>query len=229
MATAQTSELEIHLKDGLCKVIEGTARRTYFSTSEAVGLALLGMNQGSVTTSVKWMDFLASKGLAFGATGKESFTIMVIPEKEREISYQRGSGASLRLKVTYPQLIMAVRMINEKVNKTMFFVLKAGEEKKLTITSTSNVMAPFSYGNVYEHGGVCWGNTVIKDIVHPADVEGAFFESAFNGDLFHSSTWGGRDASFPELVERTGGKLPVPVAGQFTKSMVGVVQDIGRS
>jgi hypothetical protein len=224
----QSSDLEIHVTEGMCKVIEGPARRTYFSTSEAVGLALLGMTRGSTASTAKWNDFLATNGVAFGSNDKDSFTIMVLPEKERSIVYMRDH-TKVDLKATFPPMVMAVRMIHGKVNKAMFFMLKLGEEKKLTISSTASVLAGFPFGNVYEHGGVCWGTHGIGDLTQPQDVEEAFFGSGFNGDLWYPHNWDGDDTNIQVLVTRTHGKLPTVTNRSYTNSIAGVVQEIGRS
>jgi hypothetical protein len=222
------NQMEIHVQnDGMCRVISGVARKTFTSTSEAVGLVLLGMNQGSLSSAVKWVDFLASKGLAFGSTNKDTFTIMVLPEQERVVQYHRND-TKRELKATFPPMVMAVRMSDQTLRKAMFFMLKAGSEKKLSVTSAEGTLAVFPYGNVYDHGGVCWGNTSVRDIHHPSEVEGAFFGSAFNGDLFYPSYWGGSEGNLPGVVERCDGELPAPRSDRYTKTIVQVVQEIGR-
>lgn len=221
------TELEIHVKkDGRVKVFEGPERRVFHSTEEAVGLALLKLNPEQVHTEAKWVDFLPQKGIAIGTVGNKSLTLLACPPVERTVTIRRGSETETEHKIHTPALLFATRFERGRLVKSMLFVIKKEFEKRLTVASTDPaVLAPFPYGNVYTHGGICWGTTRTQDLAHPSEVEGAFFGSGFNTDLF-TTACGGGDRSFHAMIERTKGVLPVPTT--YTKAVANVAQDIAR-
>ena len=221
-------EMEIHITpDGLCKVIQGKSRRVFYSTEEAIGLALLKINPAQVGPTVNWIDFLDSKGLAIGAVGDKALTLLTVPAKERTLPWRRGT-ISRELKVTMPPLLIATRFIKGRLNKAQIWLIRPGFEEKLSTASSDPCLSPFPYGNVYNTGIICWGTTVIRDISHPNEVEGVFFHSGFNGDLWSGGALGITETTLPDLVTRVEGKLPVPATSAFTKSVSAVAQDITR-
>ena len=95
-ATTTLPEMEIHLTNGLCKIIQGNARRVFYSTEEAVGLALLKLHGvNNIAREMCWVDFLSTKGLAVGMAGNKVFTLLTIPANKRTITYAHyGSDLS---------------------------------------------------------------------------------------------------------------------------------------
>ena len=214
-------QLEIHLNGDTCKVIEGAAKRTYFSTPEAVGLALLRIDTSTVAAAnLKWTDFLASNGVAFGAMGNKVLTLFVTPTKQRTISY---AGVPTRqFLVNLPPMLYAVCMTGGRFSNAKIYIINPVQVNKLSITGTNNTLATFPYGNVYSDGRVCWGSTKVSEITRPQDVEEAFFGSTFNGDLWYMGGSGG----LPAMVEATKGVLTLP--SSFPKSVAGVAAEITR-
>lgn len=222
-------ELQIHIKDGKCKVIEGAAKRVFWSTEEAVGLALLKLNPTlQATISVPWQDFLAARGVAFAAAGDKSLNLIVYTNQKRTIQFRRGSGVGQELVIKLPPLLVATSFKDNHLVKTQLWVIKPGMENRLSTTSTDATLCPFPYGNVYSHGGVCWGTTLIRDLRQPGEVVDAFFNSGFNGDLYTASYLGIRDVQLPDLIARVGEDLPVPPATMYTKSVATMAQEINR-
>lgn len=219
-------DLEIHLKNGICKVIEGPARRTYFSTEEAVGLALLKFNPDNVQVNLSWQDFLSTKGVAFAAQGNKSILLMTTPGKERTIGVGRDSRTTMT--VMMPPILFALKLQGRILVKSLIYVIKAGVEGTLRVTQTDATLCPFPYGNVYTHGGVCWGSTNTRNITSPSEVEDLFFGSTFNGDLCYLSATGVAEHSLIDLHRRVGKALPVPTSGHYNKSVAQVAQDIVR-
>ena len=228
--------MEIHIKDGQCKVIEGEARRVYFTTEEALGLAMLRLNPhvAGGTVALDWADFLGDRGVAMALSGNRALALMRYPATTRSIQYHRGTGSSLDFAVTTPPLLVAAAFVAQKLVKTQLWVIKAGFEDKLSVTGTDNVLSMFPYGNVYSHGGICWGSTPLKDIHQPNEVVGAFFSSGFNGDLYTPSYMGVSEQvllSYLQRITANGtktGVLNLPIETAYVKSVAAVVQDISR-
>ena len=201
-------ELEIHIdKQNICKVIQGEARRVFYSTPEAIGLALLKINPAEHHAQVDWVDFLATHFVAFAAQENKSLTLFFMPSQQRTITHGRD-GASQEYVTTFPHLLFGVRMTAGVMTKTSVWVIQPNMERKLSLASRDLVLCAFPYGNVYDHGGVCWGTTQTQDIRHPQDVVEFFFRSAFNGDLFHAST--GQARTLPAMITQSKGILPLP-------------------
>jgi hypothetical protein len=224
-----SEKLEILIENGLCKVIEGAARRTYFSTEEAVGLALLKHNPNNQAVNVAWQDFLRTKGLAFTAQGNKCLTIMTYPSQAKTIRCGRG-GEEREMVVKFPPLLFAMKLQGKTLVRSSIWCIKAGFEGRLSLDSADPCLAPFPYGNVYNHGGVCWGSTDIRNVRHPQEVEDLFFGSVFNGDLMHlGSNVGAPDAlTMTQLFTKFKENIPAPVATSYTASMEGVARDLVR-
>lgn len=226
-------QLEIHIKDGKCKVFEGPSRRVFFATEESIGLALLRLNPSSMTGAVDihWQDFLADRGVAMALSGDRVLTMLLYPSQKRTIQYIRGETRE-DYTLTFPTLLMAVSFRAGRMEKSQLWCVKPGMEKKLSTGSSDPALAMFPYGNVYAHGGICWGTTPIKDIRQPSDAIEAFFNSGFNGDLYspgmlvEGRTATGR-GSLHELL-RSKIELPGIVDTMYTKPVDAVAQDINR-
>ena len=228
--------LEIHIKDGQCKVIEGIGRRVFRTTEEALGLALLRLNPATATGNIalNWTDFLADRGVAMALSGDRALTLLKYPSFTRSIVYRRGDSETQNYNITFPPLLWAMSFRTGRLVKSQLWAIKAGMESRLSTTGTENVLACFPYGNVYAHGGVCWGTTRLTDVRQPGDVHETFFASEFNGDLYTRSYIGVRDEGLQGYLHRitNGGQatgiLNQPVESTFTTSVSAVTQDIAR-
>ncbi len=220
--------IEIHIKDGICKVIEGLSRRVTFTTEESVGLALLKINPSQQAGVIKWNDHLLTRGVAIGVAGAKTYSIWVIPAQDRTIDWRRNER-SQQLKVTLPACLMGTVFNGGTLGKATLWVIKPGLESKLTASLQDGCLVAWPYGNIYTHGGVCWGTTSTRDIHTPQEIEDAFFRSGFNGDLWYAgSACGVGEATLPDLVKRVGAVIPVPAATAYTKSVASMVQELGR-
>lgn len=221
-------DMDVSIKGSQCKVIYGPAKRVIYTTEEALGLALLGLNENNSSgQTFDWMDFLQSHGLAICCRGTKSMTIHLSPSKMRTILYTvSSSGAGEKLVMTTPPLLITSVFDNKRLVNSGMFVVKAGLEHKLSVTLQEAVLAHFPYGNVHNHGGICWGHAATADIKNPIDVEESFFNSAFNHDLFDPASCGVVDASLGTMVKRTEGILPSPV--NFRVSIDQIIQGMGR-
>ena len=210
-------DMEIHMTNGVVKIIEGPARRTYHSTPEAVGLALLKLRPNE-TSNVAWQDFLTTKGVAFAAQGTRALTLLVLPVAMRTMRWGRDSTPA-ELKVKMPSLLFAIKFEGRTLSRSSLWVIKPGQEGHLITTGTDHILCPFPYGNVYNHGGICWGTTDIRSFNHPSEVEDAFFGSIFNGDLLALNVIGAFEHSMADLVRRVKEDLPAPTKDNYTKSV----------
>jgi len=221
------TKMEIHVgEDGLCKIFQGKSRRVFHSTGELVGLALLGIKPEQTNAgTIHWTDYLAKKGLAFGALGNKAITLQICPTHKRTITW-KIDNRTRELEVEFPNLLFAIRFVNGSLNKTGIWVIQPGFEGTLCVTSTDARLNYFPYGNVHSTGIVCWGRIHTTDIREPSEVEEIFFRSGFNEDLWVGSMIGESGNNLPEVVENYRGKLPLPY--NYTKSVASVVQDMVR-
>ena len=216
--------LEIHvLKNGRCRVFQGEARRVFYSTEEAVALALLKVNPAQEDVgSMTWMDFLTTHGIAIGRRGTTIITMMVRPAKMRTVPWRatrHGEEPLQSLVATFPPLLILTRMVDAKLVKSFMYMIQPGKEQSLTTRGSDRCLVPFPYGNVYDYGKICWGTVATTEIAHPCEVEDLFFKSGFNGDLWTADVLDIEDASLADLVERTGGDLPSPPVSAYGTSV----------
>ena len=223
-------QLEIHIKNGLCKVFQGDARRVFYSTEEAVALALLRINPAQDTGSIQWMDFLSTHGIAIGQRGATVIAVMVYPAKMRTVQWRAissGQEPLQSLDTTFPPLLILTQTVDATLVKSFMYVIRPGKDRSLTVTRSDPCLAPFPYGNVHTSGKICWGTVATNGIIHPSDMEDLFFKSGFNGDLWHGSEiLGVDDESLADLVKRTEGHLPSPPAPAHNISMLHAMEEL---
>jgi hypothetical protein len=226
--------LEIHIDGhGKVKVIEGLGRRVFHSTEEAVGLALLRLNPAvGATIDLTWQDFLADRGVAMALTGDQVLTLLVIPAASRTLQYGRGSTDE-SFPIIVPTLLVATSFRTQRMERSQVWCVKPGSDKMLTCGSADPVLAPFPYGNVFNHGGICWGTTNIRDIRTPVDMLQTFFASNFNGDLYNPGMFASRTTPGMEsllgLLRTQQPALPLLQDTAYGKSVAAVGQDLSRS
>jgi Prokaryotic E2 family D len=121
-----------------------------------------------------------------------------------------------------PPTLMLMTMTARQLVSSSLWVVKAGMEKKLHVGSTDPTLAAFPYGNVYSHGKICWGDTPIRELHHPQEVEDAFFQSGFNGDLTYLGNCGAGERTLPDLIKQVKKDLPIPTT--FSTSVAAAIQ-----
>lgn len=221
-------EMEIKIKDGRCRVMDGTTKRVFYTTEESMGLYLLKLNpaaQGNGASGAQWVDQLGQRGIAVGRIGDRTLTLTVYPSKKRDILFGRGD-TTRTFTVTLPDLLMACSFKDTKFQKALLYVVKSGQTPQLAVPNTGAQLMYYPYGNVYNHGGICWGSTPLKDIHTPDDAFEAFFGSAFNGDLYAYNTNG--LLNFLTALSGPEKAFPLPVDSYFQTSVQTVVQGICR-
>jgi hypothetical protein len=221
--------LEIHIKDTQCRVIEGPARRVRYTTPEAVALALLQLRPENTrfAGATRWMDYLAGRGVAIGLVNDSLVGLLTYPAMMRTIPYRHTAQKDHIAE--FPPLLMASHFKAGKLVKSSLWVIKASAMPTLGISVTASVLAPFPYGNVYDHGGICWGSASTKDVREPDETIQTFFQSGFNGDLFNPAPIGAGSTPYHDFLQTYDGKaLPLPRESCYSKSMTALVQDIFR-
>ena len=223
--------MDISINNGVCKVISGAGRRVRYTTEEALGLALLRLNPETSRAQVEihWSDYLAGRGVAVALSGDRILTLLVCPELVRTVVYHNGTNRQT-FNVKFPPLLLATAFKAQQLIKAQLWVVKPSLEHQLSTSSETPALCYFPYGNVYGHGGICWGSTSIKDLRTPDEVLAAFFGSGFNGDLYEPGPLGERGGLLDLLTRTstTGGVLPLMREQSFTKSVSAVAQDINR-
>lgn len=223
-----SQEMEIVIRDGRVKVFEGPSRRVFYTTEEALGLSLLKLNPSANTGSaeLRWVDMLGTRGLAIASSGSRLVCLQTFPSHQRTIPFRRGD-VSRDYTVTVPDVLMATNFKDGSLQKASLWTVKTGFMSKLSATSMDPTLAYWPYGNVYNHGGICWGTTPIRDIHSPQDAFEAFFNSGFNGDLFAYTSTG--LLNFLDGVKKdNGGVYPLLTADRHTQNCAAVAQSIVR-
>lgn len=219
--------LDISIKGGRCKVTDGDTKRVFNTTEESLGLYLLKLNPQAEGRSgaIRWVDQLGKRGIAVGHLGDETYTLTVFPAQKREILFGRGD-TTRRYTVTLPEIFLPAVFAKGKLRKALMMVVKPGQTERLAVGNTDGQLAYYSYGNVYNHGGICWGSTPTRELQTVDDVYDAFFGSAFNGDLYAYNSVGllnflegltGPDKVFPRMAD-----------GLFTLSVQAAIQGLAR-
>jgi len=222
------TEVQINHDTGLCRITEGEARRVFYTTTDAVGLRMLGLTAPSHTANLPWMDCLATRGMAIGMRGDSTFVLWTVMPTSRQLTWRRH-GESHDLTITFPPLLFGLKFHHGSLGRSSLYVIKPGLERRLSVDLRDPVLCPFPYGNVYDHGGICWGEINLRDIHQPQEAEDAFFQSGFNGDLFYGASIGAREATLPEVMRRIGAvPVPPPVNGHYRSSVQGMVTSLGR-
>lgn len=216
---------EVHFdQTNRCRVITGNGR-TYFSTPQSIGLALLGTppegDDVAGTAGIIWTDYLASNGVAVGVRGDRQIQLIVIPPRPRTISYVRRSDdersqTTESLLITYPPILASLVLRRGTFERATLFIVDPARQNQLAVTNTAPILTAFPYGNVYAGTGqICWGGVRVADVRNVKDLDDLFFGSAFNRDLFDGAAAGA--ASLSVLARNApNGVLPAPAAGRFT-------------
>lgn len=216
-----------------CRVIAGATKRLYYATPESVGLVLMRIaaDGGPSQVNAPWIDYLADRGMALTVMGESLITLLTFPAQDRAVPFRKDTTAK-DFTVKFPPLLLATNFKKGNLVKSQLWVIRPNiGPDKLAVGSAENILCYFPYGNVYNHGGICWGNTPIKDLRHPAEVLQAFFQSGFNGDLFAPSVYSAseRDTLYGALTKVNNAAWPLPMDSMYTKSISALVQDIVRS
>lgn len=221
-----STEMEIHIKDGRVKVFEGPSRRVLHTTEEALGLSLLKLNpQNQGNVELRWVDMLGTRGLAIAPSGSRVLCLQTFPSHKRTLPFRRGD-MSRDYTVTIPDVLMATNFKDGGLQKASLWVVRKDFLPKLSATSTDPTLCYWPYGNVYSHGGICWGTTPVRDIHSPQEAFDAFFNSGFNGDLFAFN--GNGLLNFLDGVKKDGGDFPLREAAAHTQNCAAVAQTIAR-
>lgn len=216
-----TDMLDIQIRQGKVKVIEGARRQVFHTTPESLGLALLRLNPNAGVAQagdIMWTDMLGSRGLAMGVIGGRTLALQTTPAHTRTIQYRRGD-VNREFTVNLPDVLMASHFNDGRLQKASLWIVKPGFLNRVTTTSADASLAPYIFGNVYGHGGICWGTTPVREIHTPQEAFDAFFNSGFNGDLF-----AGPGGSLLTCLQ-TAGAFPAVAAATFTKTVPSVIQD----
>lgn len=203
-------DLDISIKGGRCKVTEGPTKRVFHTTEELLGLYLLRLNPATsgASSAVKWVDQLGKRGMAVGTLGDKTLTLTVFPANKRTIAFGRGD-TNKEYTVTLPDVFMPCAFKDGRLMKALMYIIKPGQKDRLSVTNSDGQLSFYPYGNVYNHGGICWGSTSLRDVRTPDEAYEAFFGSAFNGDLYSFNALGllnflnglKGDAAFPPMAD----------------------------
>lgn len=225
---AELNACTIHINtNGQCRVVMEAARRSFFSTPRAVGLALLATSGAEQETSsdLVWSDFLASHGIAIGTRGRQRVTVALLPPKTRTVSVtRRDDSGLLTCTPTFPPLMLIMLHQDGNWVRGLLYRADATRQGQMAVTASVAVLGTFPFGNVYDTGRICWGNVNPRDIRTVADFESLFFGSGFNTDLVGPGAGGGDLAR--ATAAAPGGVLPVVAPGACSMSIASAISRV---
>lgn len=220
-----------------CRVVAGPSGRTFFSTPQAVGLALLGIptpsdDASAASGNIVWTDYLATNGVAIGNRGNRRFHLVTLPAKMRTVSYTEadaaGRSVSTPLNIVFPPILAGLAIHQGVHERSVLFLVDMTRQAQMNVASNVPILTTFPYGNVHETTGhICWGGVRTADIRTMQDMEDLFFGSGFNRDLYRDPT--GSVASLKLMAARPGGIPPAIPANRFTITIPSAIASLMRA
>ena len=126
---------------------------------------------------------------------EQSFDVLITVSAHLGVIYMFG----VPKQVVFPDLVFLFQVREGKLSTSFCFALK--QDASGTIGPTSR-LCYYPFGNVYDNGKICWGNTVFPKMTSIKDTEKliqAFFDAETNNDLYQN-----RIADHPEFREQSG-------------------------
>lgn len=107
--------------------------------------------------------------------------IMYVPPRKEIVNFFGTTYV-----VPFPALIFHFFVSNGKLTKSLVFATKVNSMEQL---GNETPLFHYPFGNVYNDGKICWGNSVlpvINSLKQMDEYVSLFFSSGTNNDLFHS-------------------------------------------
>lgn len=157
-------------------------RDVFFCAPNVVGQLLANIEEGAGLSRTTWIDLLGATtpGIAISRGGGRNavWTVLAFPARQKQVRHVDYAQLTWNL----PPTTWVVKWNTAGGHVTSW--LFAGPTRITSVTDTQRVVA-FPFGNVYDHGQVCWGNVVLTtlNISDPLAIDNVFFASRFNHDL----------------------------------------------
>lgn len=155
----------------------------YYCTPRQLG-EILGQVENTVV-GAPWIDLLGATtpGVALQTTGNRKVRIvMSFPERRQQMMV----GEDDQRLITIPPVVWLTEWHMDTTHLERAF-LWVSEARIVTISAITRVMA-WPFGNVYDHGAVCWGQVPVRHLTYtdPTAVDVLFFTTPFNDDLLNA-------------------------------------------
>ena len=126
-------------------------------------------------------------GTRFFSGTKQAYTIGVqVPSGTRAAQFDIGDGGLKLMTIPFPELLFVFKVDNDRLDTTessLFACLPP-------IGRPQDPLYFFPFGNVWENGGICWGDVhipTIDELVVLDSVVAKFLSSIFSGHLVHGT------------------------------------------
>lgn len=126
---------------------------------------------------------------------KQSFDVLITVPAHLGVIYLFG----VPKQAAFPDLLFLFTVRGGKLSASFCFAIKRDNSGMIEPVSR---LCYYPFGNVYDNGKICWGNTVLPQIGCMKDTEKliqAFFDAETNNDLYQN-----RIAEHPEFKEQSG-------------------------
>lgn len=206
MSTPTTNPIQIELPPSGAATIRFTdpttgLRRTTWVAPEVLGRTLTQLPNDSGSGRGPWVDLLNTAGVAWrGTAGQALQVVMRRPGGLRHIHYH---GAAYDV-IIPAELGWDAVWEQEHLRNVHLWLCRPDALHSIALPGQ---VVPWPYGNVFNHGGICWGDNRV-DTIRPGDVleiEARFFGTPFNTDLRHEE--------FGEFEDYRGRTLPLSWRG----------------
>lgn len=126
---------------------------------------------------------------------EKSFDVLITVSTHLGVIYLFG----VPKQVIFPDLLFLFQVRGGKVSASFCFALKSMDQEEIGPMSR---LCHYPFGNVYDNGKICWGNTLLPNLDSMKDTESliqAFFDAETNNDLYQN-----RIMEHPEFKEQSG-------------------------
>lgn len=126
---------------------------------------------------------------------EKSFDVLMTVSTHLGVIYLFG----VPKQVIFPDLLFLFQVRGGNVSSSFCFALKSMDQEGIGPNSR---LCHYPFGNVYDDGKICWGNTLLPSLDSMKDTESliqAFFDAETNNDLYQN-----RIMEHPEFTEQSG-------------------------
>jgi hypothetical protein len=229
----------------LARVVNEHGKQAGYVHMENLAQILLGATaetQGQEAVSrERWVDLLGSHGVAMVKTAQNVQLILARPREFRNSEWPhldetQGRYIRKRLRIEFPPQLWRLQYNNGFHASSQLFLTP----ELVTSLESSIPIHRFPYGNVYEHGGICWGAVRAVNRMKDNDPNALidlFWNSGFNKDLGRSFyigekayngvyEWAMSELGSRELTPSVGFIMPMPTTERVFANVGALVSNI---
>jgi hypothetical protein len=178
--TSRTT-LTVEIGDGSNEAVARLkAKDGAFTKTVSVAALLTELSRDMETTTG-----ILPAGTKFYAGTRVSYRVGIqVPAKVRAADFTLHDVGTRRMTVPFPEVLLVFGVRNKRIVESSLYACIP------PVGRTYDRLYRFPFGNVYENGGVCWGNVEHPEVGEPIvldSVVSRFFTSVFSGHIVHGT------------------------------------------